>query len=394
MRFSARLQSMARNEIEELVGRSAIEQIRKKDPHPLFLAFAVGHEGDANGNLIGLGNVVKKWFRDTVRRLYEKIKNGLEVFSGHVEDSNSHFGREPIGRVVAKQLIDDYYGQTVVAICYIYPEYRSQRLDVASIEADLDIDLEGDGQLVVRDVREITGIALGNSQYNRPGFPGATLLGQLQAFGPKETTLKLSPDELRHAIQEAGLRPQDLFDPDDLDADPPDTRRSREKGNTADTAAERTFYENRELRRQLADARQKLTKAETDMQALNAKVVEHETTIASHAKTVAMSRAKGELFEKAARERKLDDRQKKFVQARLDKFAVQKPEDVDKEFSTYLDHEIDELRALEQDVFGIKPPTPEQKDKGTGPSDNPPATDVPDALDPAKNPFIPKFDLL
>ncbi len=391
---------MARNEIEELVGRGTIAQIKKTDPHPLFLAFAVGHEGDANGNLIGVGNVVKKWFRDTIRRLYEKIRTGLEVFSGHVEDSNSHFGRDAIGKVVAKQLIDDYYGQTVVAVCYIYPEYRTQRLDVASIEADLDMDLEGNGQLVVRDVREITGIALGNSQYNKPGFPGATLLGQLQAFEPKdkERNLKLSPEELKRAIQEAGLSPQDVFDPEDLDAEPFDSRRSKERNGRADMAAERIFYENRELKRQLADARQKLATAEGNVQTLTNKITEHEATIATTAKANATNKAKGDLFEKAVTERKLDDRQKKFIQARLSKFTVQKPEDVDKEFSAYLDHEIDEYKALAQDVFGTATP-PDKKtetqtqDKGTGPTNTPPASpDLPEALDPAKNPFIPKFE--
>jgi hypothetical protein len=31
-------------------------------------------------------------------------------------------------------------------------------------------------------VDNVTGIALGNSKLDTPGFPGATLLGQLQAF--------------------------------------------------------------------------------------------------------------------------------------------------------------------------------------------------------------------
>lgn len=399
MRFSAKLQYMAQNEISELVGRNAIEQIRKKDAHPLFLAFAVGHEGDAGGNLIGVGNVVKKWFSDTIRLLYDKIKTGLEVFSGHVEDSNAHDGRVPIGRVVAKQLVDDYYGKTVIAVCYIFPEYRTQKLDVASIEADLDLDLEGNGQLVVKSVNEITGIALGNSRYQKPGFPGATLLGQLQAFEKtkhKENRMP-TPEEIKQIIQEAGFNPSDLFEPDELAADPLTPKRTVRENVSADIAAGRVFYENRDLKRQLADAKQKLASLETEKKTLAEKVAEKDTMIATHAKANAKIRVTGELFEKAKTDRKLDDRQTKFIQARLGRFDVSKPEDVEKEFSSYLDKEIDELKTLEKDVFGNITNNgndkPNNMPVGVGPTNHDQLEGtIPDNLNPAKNPYLQKID--
>ena len=52
---------------------------------------------------------------------------------------------------------------------------------MASVEADINIhDVSGDVRAV--DVDEVTGIALGNSAVDKPGFPGATLLGELQAM--------------------------------------------------------------------------------------------------------------------------------------------------------------------------------------------------------------------
>jgi len=70
-----------------------------------------------------------------------------------------------------------------IAITYIYPEYRGLPLDVASIEADVNINPDDSVHDV--DVGDITGIALGNSAVEKPGFAGATLLSQIQAFANK-----------------------------------------------------------------------------------------------------------------------------------------------------------------------------------------------------------------
>jgi hypothetical protein len=55
-------------------------------------------------------------------------------------------------------------------------------LDVASIEANMDLDVDSKGNLVATDIQDVSAIALGNSEIETPGFAGATLLGQLQAF--------------------------------------------------------------------------------------------------------------------------------------------------------------------------------------------------------------------
>jgi hypothetical protein len=68
---------------------------------------------------------------------------------------------------------------------YIRPEYRTLPLDVASIEAQVDMEQNARGEIDIIDVGDVTAIALGNSKVEAPGFPGATLLGNLQAFVEK-----------------------------------------------------------------------------------------------------------------------------------------------------------------------------------------------------------------
>ncbi|MFA5377903.1 MAG: hypothetical protein WC455_19290 [Dehalococcoidia bacterium] len=394
MRFQAKLRCMANNEIAAMVGARKIAEIKRSDPNPLFKAFIVGHEGEAKGNMIGVGNIVKRWFQSMVRKLYNKIAEGLEIFNGHSEDSNAHDGRIPIGRVVAKKLIDDWRGLSVVAVCYIFPEYRHLNLDVASIEADVSYDYEPGGNLVVTDVDEVTAIALGNSAVNVPGFAGATLLGQLQAFAKSnirenDDMGKPTAGEIRQMIREANLQPSDLFTSDDFTADPALSERRAEKN----TGNESLHFEIRKLERALVEAERQRDALKTENTTLGEKVKAHEATIAQTTAQTAKSRATGELFEREKTERKLDDRQTKFIQARLARFTPSKPEDVEKEFKSYLDGEIDEYGRIAKDVFGIqdKPepkPAPGAEPK-EGPGESP--DNLPDNLNPAKNPMI-RFD--
>jgi hypothetical protein len=46
----------------------------------------------------------------------------------------------------------------------------------------MDLDVDSKGNLVATDIQDVSAIALGNSEIETPGFSGATLLGQLQAF--------------------------------------------------------------------------------------------------------------------------------------------------------------------------------------------------------------------
>ena len=181
--FSARLQEMADSEIAAMVEPSRLAQIKLRDPHPLIKAFVIGHEGESRGNLIGLGNVVKRWFKTMIHKLHEKVTAGLQLFHGHASGTNAHEGRAPVGEVVGKALKTIDGRESVVVACYIHPDFKHLPLDVASVEADVELAPTGDRDMVdIVGLGNLTGIALGSSAVDKPGFPGATLLGQLQAF--------------------------------------------------------------------------------------------------------------------------------------------------------------------------------------------------------------------
>lgn len=181
MRIRASLRCMAGSEILLMIPPEKLSEIRAKDPAPMFKAFVIGHEGEARGNLLGVGNIVKTWFKDAIQKLHEKVAAGLQLFQGH-QTTNDNTGRVAIGEVVGKKLTSIKDRLSSVIACYIYPSYRHLPLDVASIEADVDLRQDGAAGLYVADVTSLSGVALGNSQVETPGFPGATLLGSLQAF--------------------------------------------------------------------------------------------------------------------------------------------------------------------------------------------------------------------
>jgi hypothetical protein len=183
MIFKARLQEMAESEIAAMVEPSRLAEIKVADPHPLIKAFVVGYEGESKGNVVGMGNVIKRWAKTIVRKLHEKISAGIQLFSGHAVGTNAPEGRMPIGEVVGKSLKDIEGRESIVVACHIYRDFKHLPLDVASVETNVELGPSTDGRaLDVLDVDNVTGIALGNSTVDKPGFPGATLIGALQAF--------------------------------------------------------------------------------------------------------------------------------------------------------------------------------------------------------------------
>jgi len=271
-----------------------------------------------------------------------------------------------------------------VVACYLYPDYRHLPLDVASIEADIDLRSDDKGRIYVADVNEITGIALGNSEIETPGFPGATLLGQLQAFAEKkpfnkgDNTMTLA--ELKQAIQEGKFTPSDVFGQEAIFADPTISEQVREKVSNASgyniRKLEDSIEERATLKKKLEEAEVKVTEAEKEKDAL--KLESAKSKVDS-------------LFDKQKTERKLDEKQVKFIQNRLGGFTPQKVEDVEKEFNAHLDTELKEYETMAKDVFGIeikKEDPPLGGDGGTGPEGDKSGETENKYLDPAQNPMI------
>ena len=126
--------------------------------------------------MLGIGSVVKRWVKSAIQMMADRLKIGTKVFGYHGAD-NKHQGRVAIGEIVGKAIQTIGNKFSVIGIAYVRPEYRKQNYDIASVEADITLDKKTNE---VVDIKEITGVALGNSTIHKPGFPGATLQGALQ----------------------------------------------------------------------------------------------------------------------------------------------------------------------------------------------------------------------
>ena len=384
MRIRAKLRCMAESEILGMIPPARLAEIKRGDPTPMFKAFVVGHEGEARGYLIGVGNIVKQWFKSAVEKLHAKIETGLQLFHGHTE-TNDTAGRVPIGEVVGKTLLQIKEKLSSVVACYIFPSFRHLPLDVASIEADVDLEQNERAGLYVAGVNGVTGIALGYHETETPGFAGATLLGQIQAFARKNIQLggndNMTLEEIRAAIQEGRFRPSDIYDPEVLFADPVIKDQVKEKVRNA------TGYDMRkhdELINQKAELERKLKDGEQ-------KIKDQDERI----RTLTLDTAKtqvGSIFEKQKELRKLDEKQVKYIKIRLPKFSPQKPEELDKEFNAYLDTELDEYGKFAKELgIETKPADHGKVPKpGTGSEGgtNEGGDDESKYINPATNPMI------
>ncbi len=182
MKFTAKLQQMASSEIMNIIPKDIYEEIKQRDPHPLFQAYVVGHEGEATGEVVGVGTKILNWFSSAINKIWKKLNYGTKIFHGHNVDS-SHEGRQSIGEVVGKAIKTIKDKVNAIAIMYIHPEFRDLPLNIASIEVDMDINQDGSVHDI--NVGDITGIALGNSAIDKPGFANAGLLSQIQTMSKK-----------------------------------------------------------------------------------------------------------------------------------------------------------------------------------------------------------------
>lgn len=339
MRIRAQLRCMAASEIMQMIPRERLEEIKRTDPTPVFKAFVVGHEGEAKGNLIGIGNIIKRWFKASVEKLHDKIAIGLQLFHGHAA-TNETTGRIPIGEVVGKKLLSVKDKFSSVVACYILPSFRHLPLDVASIEADVDLSQDEKVGLYVTDVTGVTGIALANHEIETPGFAGATLLGQLQAFAKDKQMLggemEITLEDVRAYVRAERCKPSDLFGEEELTAD----SAVKTYIKTEIKAGVDKHYAYRK------DTEEALDKAKKEF---DVKIKERDIEL----QKLKLETAKGQvapLFEKQKETRKLDEKQIKFIQVRLPKFMPQKPEELEKEFNAYLDSELDEYGKLAKEL--------------------------------------------
>ena len=340
MKFRAFVLEMAESDIMEMVSTAKYMRIKLTDSAPVFRAYVIGHEGESKGKIASfgqkLGTVVKKWYKSAIQNLHDKIEIGLKLFHSHV-DTNEHIGRMQIGEVVGKALKTINDKLSVVVAAYIEPQFRKLPLDIASIEADIYL-TDNDG-IIEADVEAVSGIALGSSLTETPGFAGATLLGQIQAFAEKSQKINFGENktmtlkEIKDAIHEGKFKPSDLFDEDGIFSDPVIKKEVAEKIKNARGYDGRKFED-------LVDEKSKL----------NEKIKEHETTITTLKTTTAKGQV-GTLFEKIKEKREFDEREVKFIEKKLAKFEPKDHEKVESELDKFVDDCVDEFEEIRTDVF-------------------------------------------
>ena len=345
MKFRAKLQSMAANEILSMITPQTLERIRKSDPKPLFKAFVIGQEGEASANLVGVGKIVKTWFKDAIGKLSRRMYSGMPLFHGHAE-TNSQDGRTPIGEVVGTSTLDIGGKFSAFVATYIYPEYKNLPLDIASIEADITTD-GFNSEIHAINVEDVTAIALGNSAIESPGFPGATLLGAVQAFVNKNT-IQASPEggdkmsitisEVKDFIKAEKVQPNDVFGRDQLIDDPIVKGFVEAEKKEASTGE----YAHRKRTDEAFD------KARTDWEAKEARFKEE----AKRLKTENSKTKAKDLFTSKAKERKLSDAQIKFIEMKREKdFNPEDPDKLDAEVNKFIDTGLEDFKATAE-IFG------------------------------------------
>jgi len=214
MRIRAKLLHMAESEIKAMIPPYYFADIKRRDPKPLFKAFVVGQEGQAESTWVGVGTIVKNWFKDAIGKLSRRIHTGLKLFHDHAETNEADENRAPIGEVAGSRakIIDGKFSAVIAA--YIFPEYKKLILDIASVEANVFIDNNVNDEIHAVNVEDVTGIVLGNSKVDSPGFPGATLLGELQAFAEKSKQTEKPKWQLGYNFTGQGERKLKLAEED------------------------------------------------------------------------------------------------------------------------------------------------------------------------------------
>ena len=184
-------------EVKTLIGEARYQAIKVKDPHPFFVAFTAGHEGESRGKVLdGVSGpqpaaqpTRKRWSAERVRELAQRLAQA-PVYLFHNADNSP---RRKIGEIIATMARRLRGRLHVLGVAYIEDAEARERirqgeLDTCSIEAELEFSRRDRAESwVVQAVRKVTGLALGSRTAATPGFSGAGLLAVVQEFEPVET---------------------------------------------------------------------------------------------------------------------------------------------------------------------------------------------------------------
>lgn len=221
--------SLHPQEIKNHIPLNVLAEIKNKNSNPYFRAYSIMQDGIAKPRIIGESNVLPtKWSRKIVESLKKIVKRGVQFFIGH-NDDNSIENRKSVGEVISnfqKKIGNKLHN---IVIGYFPDKISADQYDVCSIEGNI-LAQDYDDYSIVKQVKNITGIALGNSAYDKPAFPGAVYLGSIQAFDDdnddspsleknKSEEITMTFEEIKQAVKDKNIFPAQLYTEDDLKQD-------------------------------------------------------------------------------------------------------------------------------------------------------------------------------
>ena len=258
VRIIAVMQAFSSQEIIEMIDPADMQKIKAGDPHPFFKAWVLAHEGESSPRFAGDSNQVKiTWPRSAIQSMQNFIKKGIKFFTGHNRD-NSTEGRPSLGEIVASKEMEIDGRLSSVVVGYFPPESagEAKKMDVCSFEAVWDLIKTGAG-VVADKLRELTGVALGNSAKDKPAFDGARELASVQAFEDNkdktEGENKMSEitfHDVESYVKKNRVFPSQLFDWGQITADRffiPEIKAFEEKIKTAEDALDGVTKEKEKL---------------------------------------------------------------------------------------------------------------------------------------------------
>lgn len=341
--LSAQIQATNQIELDEIVEPLTLKYIKESDPHPEIRLYSIGHEGQADLHLPGIGNKTFTWIQAAVRAIADKLKLGTAVFDRHNPDTNSHEGRVQIGQVVGKTVRKIGDRLNTLAAIHIFPQFKSRPLEIASFEAEMEFDHD-EVQAWPTNIKNVTGIALSDFGIDQPGFPGATLLGAVQAyvqaFAGEIGAIKMNLSDVKKAVAELGLTPTQLFGVSTLMEDSAVVEKVKD-------AKKDVFNMSERVRQERDMARERITELENRGAETDKKLRQH--TVQSKSVDVLDATLNDP-------ERKLDDKAKIFIKRSHKNFSstAENEDTLRVDISKFVDESVKEYGELAKEVFGVE----------------------------------------
>jgi cation transport regulator len=218
-----RIEAFTQDEILAMIDAETLDKIKQKDEHPFFQAYTMMHEGISKPRLLGDGYKKIHWTKQAVNSVKNIITKGVQFFVNHNKD-NSTNKRDSLGEIVGDKVEEINGKSRHVIVGYFPPDTREEakKYDVISQEANWNF-IEQAGQLFADSIEKLTGIALGDSNYNKPAFREARRLGFVQAFENEGNNMNFDEikkvitfDQIKQLVGERTIRPWQLFSENDM----------------------------------------------------------------------------------------------------------------------------------------------------------------------------------